>query len=138
CESPWLVSDVEPGARHGLGSTHRLPVRQAPRPAARGSPRTLMGESFFWGLLAGSSLVLGGLLAYWLPIGRRALGLIMAFGAGVLISAVAFELVHEAFETTAGEGGVGRGLFLGSGVFLVGGSLDAHPGGGERRDFGGS
>ncbi len=85
-----------------------------------------MGESFLWGLLAGSSLVLGGLLTFWLPIGRRALGLIMAFGAGVLISAVAFELVHEAFETTAGDGGVGLGLFLGSCVFFAGDSLIDH------------
>ncbi len=37
-----------------------------------------------------------------LPIRERLLGLIMAFGAGVLISAVAYELVAEAFETSAG------------------------------------
>lgn len=92
-----------------------------------------MAESFFWGLLAGSSLVLGGLLAFWLPIERRVLGLIMAFGAGVLISAVAFELVHEAFETTAGEGGVGLGLFLGSCVFFAGDSLIDRLGGRHRK-----
>ena len=96
-----------------------------------------MGESFFWGLLAGSSLVLGGLLALWLPIGRRALGLIMAFGAGVLISAVAFELVHEAFTTSAGDGGVGLGLFLGSTVFFAGDSLIGRLGGGDRKHSGG-
>ena len=96
-----------------------------------------MGESFFWGLLAGSSLVVGGLLSYWLPIGRRALGLIMAFGAGVLISAVAFELVHEAFETTAGDGGVALGLFLGSCVFVAGDQLIDHLGGGDRKRSGG-
>src|SRR5262249_26502702 len=96
-----------------------------------------MGGPVFWGVLAGSSLGLGGLLAYWLPIGRRSLGLIMAFGAGVLISAVAFELVHEAFETTAGEGGVGLGLFLGSCVFFAGDSLIDHLGGGDRKHSGG-
>jgi zinc transporter, ZIP family len=47
-------------------------------------------------LLAGSSLVLGGLLALWLPIERRVLGLTMAFGAGVLLGTVAFELVYGA------------------------------------------
>jgi ZIP family zinc transporter len=96
-----------------------------------------MGASFFWGLLAGASLVLGGFLAFWLPIGRRTLGLIMAFGAGVLISAVAFELVHEAFETTAGDGGVGLGLFLGSLVFFAGDSLIDHLGGEDRKHSGG-
>ena len=42
----------------------------------------------------------------------------MAFGAGVLISAVAYELVLEAFETTAGEGGVALGLLAGSSLFF--------------------
>jgi ZIP family zinc transporter len=97
-----------------------------------------MAESFFWGILAGSSLVLGGLLTFWLSIGRRTLGLIMAFGAGVLISAVAFELVHEAFETTAGEGGVGLGLFLGSVVFFAGDSLIDRLGGDDRKHSGGN
>lgn len=77
-----------------------------------------MGEAFLWGAVAGSSLVLGGLIALRFPISRRLLGLIMAFGAGVLISAVAFELVHEAFETSAGDGGVALGLLAGSLVFF--------------------
>lgn len=96
-----------------------------------------MGESFFWGLLAGSSLILGGVLALSLPIGRRALGLIMAFGAGVLISAVAFELVDEAFHKTAGDGGIGLGLLLGSLVFFAGDSLIDRLGGADRKHSGG-
>jgi ZIP family zinc transporter len=92
-----------------------------------------MAESFAWGILAGSSLVLGGAVALLLPIGRRALGLIMAFGAGVLISAVAFELVHEAFETSAGEGAVGWGLLAGSAVFFLGDTLIARSGGAGRK-----
>jgi zinc transporter, ZIP family len=42
----------------------------------------------------------------------------MAFGAGVLISAVAYELVHEAFETSAGDGGIAVGLLAGSALFF--------------------
>jgi ZIP family zinc transporter len=38
----------------------------------------------------------------------------MAFGAGVLISAVAYDLVDEAVTTSAGSGGVGLGLFAGA------------------------
>jgi ZIP family zinc transporter len=49
-----------------------------------------MWTAFFWGLVATSSLVLGGLLASWLTFGKRTLGVIMAFGAGVLIAAVAY------------------------------------------------
>jgi ZIP family zinc transporter len=77
-----------------------------------------MGEAFFWGLVGGSSLVIGGVIARRLPITKRQVGLIMAFGAGVLISAVAYELVLEAFETSAGEGGIALGLFAGSLLFF--------------------
>jgi ZIP family zinc transporter len=79
-----------------------------------------MGEAFLWGCVAGSSLILGGILALRLPLTRRQLGLIMAFGAGVLISAVAYELVHEAFETSAGDGRIAVGLLTGSLVFFGG------------------
>ena len=48
------------------------------------------------GTLAGSSLVIGALITLTFYIGPRVIGLIMAFGAGVLISAVAFDLVEEA------------------------------------------
>ena len=81
-----------------------------------------MTAAFAWGLLAASSLVLGGLLALHRPIGRRPLGLVMAFGAGVLISAVAFELVEEAFETSSGDG-VALGLLTGSLVYFAGDTL---------------
>jgi ZIP family zinc transporter len=78
-----------------------------------------MGEAFLWGVVAGSSLIIGGAIALRAPITRRHVGLIMAFGAGVLISAVAFELVHEAFETSAGDGGIALGLLAGSAVFFA-------------------
>ena len=72
-----------------------------------------MAEAFLWGLLAGSSLVIGGLVALTGWVGNRFLGLIMAFGAGVLISAVAYELVAEAF-TTRDRTAVTLGLFAGA------------------------
>ncbi len=77
-----------------------------------------MGEAFLWGTVGGSSLIVGGVAALRLSLTRRILGLIMAFGAGVLLSAVAYELVHEAFETSAGDGGVAIGLLSGSLVFF--------------------
>ena len=55
-----------------------------------------MASAFLWGLVAASSLVVGGLIASWMTVGKRTLGLIMGFGAGVLVSAVAYELVYEA------------------------------------------
>lgn len=77
-----------------------------------------MGEAFLWGTVAGASLVVGGAVALRMSLTRRIVGLVMAFGAGVLLSAVAYELVHEAFETSAGDGGVALGLLGGSLVFF--------------------
>jgi zinc transporter, ZIP family len=65
-------------------------------------------------------VLLGGVIARRFSISRRVLGLIMAFGAGVLISAVAYELVEEAFVTSAGDGGIALGLLAGSATFFAG------------------
>jgi zinc transporter, ZIP family len=75
-----------------------------------------MGAAFGWGTLAASSLVIGALVAIWLNISLRVIVLIMAFSAGVLISAVAFDLVEEAADKSSGHGAVAWGLFVGCGV----------------------
>ncbi len=97
-----------------------------------------MWAALFWGLFAGSSLILGGAIALVVPIRERLLGLIMAFGAGVLISAVSFELVAEAFETSAGSGGVALGLAAGALTFFVGDALIDRMGGGDRKKMHGA
>lgn len=97
-----------------------------------------MGEALLWGTVAASSLVIGGVLAFVLPISSRQLGLVMAFGSGVLISAVAYELVQEAFVTSTGEGGVVLGLFAGSVTFFVGDSVIDRLGGERRKHSGGA
>jgi ZIP family zinc transporter len=51
-----------------------------------------------WGALAASSLVVGALLALARPWPSRQIGLVLAFGAGALISAVSFELAAEGIE----------------------------------------
>jgi ZIP family zinc transporter len=95
-----------------------------------------MGEAFLWGTVGGSSLVVGGIVALRVSLTRRHLGLIMAFGAGVLLSAVAYELVHEAFETSAGDGGVAIGLLAGSLVFFGADVLIDRLGGGSKPEAG--
>src|SRR5262245_35166185 len=49
-----------------------------------------MGEAFLWGTVGGSSLVVGGVVALRVSLTRRALGLIMAFGAGAGTVSAAF------------------------------------------------
>ncbi len=81
-----------------------------------------MLEAGFWGLVAASSLVVGAALALWLPIPHRIVALIMGFGAGALVSALAFDLTAEAFE----EGGAAStfiGLAAGGLTFFIGDSL---------------
>jgi ZIP family zinc transporter len=92
-----------------------------------------MGEALLWGLVAGSSLVIGGALALALPLNRRALGVITAFGAGVLVSAVAYELVEEAFLTSATLDSVALGLFAGCAVYAVGDWAIDRRGGDQRK-----
>lgn len=48
------------------------------------------------GLLAGGALFVGALIAWFVSVPSRVVASIMAFGAGVLISALAFDLVGEA------------------------------------------
>jgi zinc transporter, ZIP family len=92
-----------------------------------------MGEALFWGLFAGSSLILGGAIGFWIPLSREVRGLIMGFGAGVLISAVAYELVDDAFAAADGFAIVAAGLFAGAATFFVGDGLIDRMGGGERK-----
>lgn len=63
-------------------------------------------QALLWGTVAGSALLLGSGAAWWLKIPKVWVSAIMAFGAGVLISALAFELVLEAY----GTGGLGATL----------------------------
>jgi ZIP family zinc transporter len=53
-------------------------------------------QALLWGLLAGAALVIGAALASVPRISPRVLAAVTAFGAGVLISALSFELVDEA------------------------------------------
>ena len=72
-----------------------------------------MGAALGWGALAASSLVIGVGLAFvrnWSPL---LIGLILAFGAGALISAVSLELAQEGLRLGSGAA-VGAGLALGA------------------------
>jgi zinc transporter, ZIP family len=95
-------------------------------------------EAFGWGLLAASSLLVGGLLVILLPIGPRLLGVVMAFGGGVLISATSFELVEEAFQTSGLLSDVAYGLFAGCAVYAIGDAVIDRCGGAERKSSSGA
>jgi ZIP family zinc transporter len=94
-----------------------------------------MWTAFFWGLIAASSLVLGGLLASWVTLGKRTLGVIMAFGAGVLISAVAYEMVFDAVKLAKGSGYPTLGFLAGASTFFFSDKLIEGIGGGKRKNI---
>ncbi|MBI5311072.1 MAG: ZIP family zinc transporter [Actinobacteria bacterium] len=94
-----------------------------------------MGEAFFWGAVGGVSLVVGAAVVFVVPIGRQLLGAIMAFGAGVLISAVSFELVEEAVDQTNGDWSVALGMFCGAITFFAGDWWIDNRGGRHRKSM---
>jgi ZIP family zinc transporter len=57
-----------------------------------------VGAALGWGALAASSLVIGALLSLARRWPERLVGLVLAVGAGALISAVSFELAEEGVE----------------------------------------
>ena len=95
-----------------------------------------MFAAFAWGFGAAASLLLGGAVSLRFKISRKVLGLTMAFGAGVLFSAVAYDLVQEAFEVS-NEGGlwVAIGLAAGAVTFYVGDLLIDRMGGATRKSM---
>src|SRR4051812_10049611 len=72
-----------------------------------------MAAALGWGALAASSLVIGGLLGSARPWPSRLIGLVLAFGAGALISAVSFDLAEEGAQV-GGPGTVAVGLAAGA------------------------
>lgn len=67
----------------------------------------------FWGFFAGAALLVGAAIAYVLRVPTRLIAAVMAFGSGVLISALAFDLMDEAYK---------RGGFDSTAIGFVGGA----------------
>ena len=77
-----------------------------------------MLNAFLWGMLATSSLIIGGIIASRFSLKEKTIGIIMAFGAGTLISAVSYELIFEAVKIGKGTGFPAFGLFAGALTFF--------------------
>lgn len=95
-----------------------------------------MIEAAFWGFVGGFALLIGAALGLWLPVSTRVIGLVMAFGGGVLVSALAFDLTDEAFRR-GGTVPVAAGLAGGALAFFVGDLLVDRRGGADRKRSGG-
>ncbi|MCA1567924.1 MAG: ZIP family zinc transporter [Acidobacteria bacterium] len=70
-------------------------------------------QAGLWGLLAGSALLVGAAAGYFARVPQRLIAAIMAFGSGVLISALSFDLMDEAYQ---------RGGFDSTAIGFLGGA----------------
>lgn len=90
------------------------------------SPSTLVGnmtiplwaQAGFWGFVAGAALIIGAAVAYFVRVPARLIAGIMAFGAGVLISALSFDLMDEAYHR-GGFDSTAIGFVAGAAVYTA-------------------
>jgi len=93
-------------------------------------------QAFAWGGLASSALYIGAALAGPLERRHRVTGMVMGFGAGTLISAIAYELIPA---TTLQQGlDIGIAFLLGALVYYVGDRIIDGSGGADRQQIGGT
>lgn len=89
-------------------------------------------QAGWWGLVAGAALVVGALIAWFVRVPQRVVASVMAFGAGVLISALAFDLVDEA-EQQGGLTPTMVGFLAGAAVYVAANVVLARRGARHRK-----
>lgn len=94
-----------------------------------------MAAALGWGALAASSLALGALIGLARPWPRKAIGLVLGFGAGALISAVSFELAEDGVKIAGGLP-VAIGMTVGALTYFVASGRVAAMGGGAALALG--
>jgi len=71
-----------------------------------------------WGLIAGAALIIGAGIGYFANIGQRWIAAVMSFGSGVLISALSFDLMDEAYKA-GGFDSTSIGFLAGASVYTA-------------------
>jgi zinc transporter, ZIP family len=92
-------------------------------------------EAGLWGVLGGAALVIGAAIAWFVRVPQRAIAAVMAFGSGVLISALSFDLALEAVET-GGLTPTVLGFLGGAGVYVLANAVLARHGARHRKRSG--
>lgn len=92
-------------------------------------------QAGFWGLLAGSALLVGAAAGYFARVPQRIIAAIMAFGGGVLISALSFDLMDEAYKR-GGFDSTAAGFLGGAAVYTAANWLLARHGAKHRKRSG--
>jgi ZIP family zinc transporter len=107
----WSAGRV--GSAYGFGAVRGTSVatRNLADADAQMPPWLQAGS---WGLLAGAALLLGALFGWFAKTPPRLVAAVMAFGSGVLISALAFDLMDDAYR---------RGGFAATAIGFLGGAV---------------
>jgi ZIP family zinc transporter len=92
-------------------------------------------EAAWWGFVAGAALLIGAAAGYLAPVPRRLTATIMAFGAGVLISALSFDLMDEAYRQ-GGFDSTAAGFIGGAAIYTAANWLLARRGAKHRKRSG--
>lgn len=92
-------------------------------------------QAAFWGLLGGLALLIGAGIGYFADLPQRLIAAVMAFGSGVLISALAFELMDEAYSR-GGFLSTGLGFISGAAVYTAANWVLSHRGARHRKRSG--
>jgi zinc transporter, ZIP family len=92
-------------------------------------------EAGLWGLVSGSALVIGAAIAYLVAVPPRIVAFVMSFGSGVLISALSFDLMEEAFAL-GGLAPTAIGFVVGAVVYTLVNIWLAHRGAKHRKRSG--
>jgi ZIP family zinc transporter len=95
----------------------------------------LWAKAGFWGLLSGSALLIGSALGYLANVPRKIIAFVMAFGSGVLISALAFDLMDEAYRR-GGFDSAAIGFIAGAAIYSFADWLISHKGAKHRKRSG--
>jgi len=89
-------------------------------------------QAGWWGLVAGGALLVGAAVGYRLEVPQRLIAAIMAFGSGVLISALSFELMEHAYHT-GGFASTAAGFLGGAAVYTAANWWLSHRGARHRK-----
>jgi ZIP family zinc transporter len=87
--------------------------------------------AIFWGFVSGLPLVAGAIVTRFFTFNKKTIGIIMAFGSGVMISVISFSLMKEAYEL-GGIIPISVGFTVGAIIFGIG-NREIHKRGARHR-----
>jgi ZIP family zinc transporter len=92
-------------------------------------------QAAWWGFFAGGALLIGAWVGYAFHVPQRVIAGVMAFGSGVLISALSFDLMDEAYQR-GGFVSTAIGFVAGAAVYTAANWILSHHGAKHRKRSG--